>query len=141
MMSVLERRDWQIMGVGVILSIIGAVVGQIGLVTMRHDIILAYSAVLPILLAVVFVLLARRSWGGQVSRYLELIGTGFMIHVLIWIPHIRWHLLAEAHPEHVPPAWAGMDPAFWYVFFHASSLLAFGLITYGFYLFWKEGTA
>lgn len=140
-MSLLQQRDWQIIGAGLLLSLVGGVVGHLGLVSVQQEIMVGYAAVIPIIPGLAFIWLARDQWGGQVARYLELIGAGFAVHLVVWVPHIRWHVLAEADPNHVPPAWLGFDPSFWYVFFHGISLFAFALITYGFYLFWQEGSS
>lgn len=138
-MGVLQRNDWYLIGVGLVLSVIVAALGQFGIATLQHELIINDLTAIPIVLGVVFIWLARDQWGGNVARYLELIGTGLVLHLILWIPHVRWHLMSEESTA--AAMWLGLDLSFWYVFFHALSLLAFTLITYGFYLFWREGTA
>lgn len=139
MTGTLHKNDKYLIGVGLLLSIIGGVMGQLDMVSIEQELMLSYVAFLPIIPALIFIWLARDLWGGHVARYLELIGIGLGIHLVLWVPHIRWHILAEHSPDLTPPAWLGFDAPFWYVFYHGFSLLAFALMTYGFYLFWKEG--
>lgn len=75
---------------------------------------------------------ARGLWGGEVARNLELIGAGLAGYMLVYLPHIHWHI-AES------PAWLGMDPNFWFGFFHMIQAAAFFLASYGFYEFWQTG--
>lgn len=137
MMGLLERRDLQVIGLGIVLSAITAVLAQYGIYTFEHEIMLDYLEAVPLLLGVVFIYRARHLWGGEIARCMELVGIGLAIHMLIWIPHLRWHLIGLEQQQ--LPAWIGLDPSFWYVFFHTVSLFGFVLVAYGFYLFWHAG--
>jgi len=68
--------------------------------------------------------------GGEIAKNLQVMGAGVLIYILTYYPHIFWH--------------AGLVPAplsdhFGYVFYHAATALAFFLVGYGFYGFYKMG--
>lgn len=139
MMDALEPVDKKLILGGVVVSVLAGVLGQLGLVSVQAETMIGYATAIVIVPGIYFIYRARNLWGGHVARYLELIGLGMAVHMLLWIPHIWWHLQGMATADGLPPAMLGLDPAFWYIFFHGFSLAAFGFMTYGFYLFWTEG--
>lgn len=136
MMDVLERKDWYVLGTGIALGLIGAVLAQLGYVGLEAEILLGFAMVIPILPALAFLYFTRKLWGGDVARYLDFIGVGLIITLVMFPIHLQWHM-AELAAGSIP-AW-GISPNFWYMFFHGMTAHSFVLIAYGFYLFWDSG--
>lgn len=132
----LERNDWYLVGIATVITLVMGAVGATDLYTLQVGSIVEFSSVLPVFAGLVFIYLSRSLWGGSVARYLEVIGAGLAVHMILFIPHIQWHILGEVEGG-LPPL-AGQPPSFWYVFFHGMSLAAFLFIGYGFYLFQQE---
>lgn len=128
----LEKKDWYLFGFAAALSIIGGIMGQYYNFSQPTGILIDQLSLVPIFIGLVFIYLARSEWSGDIARTLELIGIGLAIHMLIFVPHINWHISGSTLTE--LPALLGIAPSFWYVLFHGLSLTAFGLIGYGFYL-------
>lgn len=136
-MDVLEKKDWYVLGTGVLLGIVTAVATQLGYLGMELELLLGYAMAIPILPALVFLYLARKLWGGDVARYLDFIAVGLIINLLMFPVHLQWHM-AEMTAGALP-AWGGLSPNFWYLFFHGLTAYSFVMLSYGFYLFWKSG--
>lgn len=95
-----------------------------------------------ILVGIVAIYRSRRGdrWGGQVARSLELIGIGFGVIVIEWVPHIGWHMqgaVQAAQGGNPLPAWLGLPGIWWLGFFHALVAGGFALAVYGLYQFWR----
>lgn len=135
MMDLLDRRDLYLLGGLLVFALFIGLLGQVGIITQAQEIWLGYAAIVPIIPALYYVYRARERWGGQIARNLELIGVGLAIHLVLWAPHIRWHILTEQAGS--APRWFGMLPSFWYVAWHGLSLFGFAIVTYGFYRFWR----
>ncbi len=139
MIDNLNRKDMYLIGAGVILGLIAAVLGQIGVIGMPVEMILTYVMVIPILPGLYFLYKSRDLWGGQIARYLDFIGIGLVINLLLFPVHMFWHFSA-LRPEEQLAAWFGLSPNFWYIFFHGLTGYSFAMLAYGFYLFYKSGT-
>jgi hypothetical protein len=127
----LERTDLAIVGTALIASIAASTLPLFGVEA-------PYAAssflILPAgIISLVFVYLAAQKYGGEIARYLYYIGTGIGFFLVSTFPHIIWH-------QSEMPALGGLDPSFWYVFFHGGVTVSFFLIGYGFYLFYLSGT-
>lgn len=132
----LEKQDWYVIGIATIITLIMGGVGATDLYNLQVGSIIEFSSVLPVFVGLVFIYLSRRLWGGSVARYLEVMGIGLGIHMLLFIPHIQWHIIGEVEGGLTPLV--GQPPEFWYIFFHGMSLAAFLFVGYGFYLFYQE---
>lgn len=128
----LEKRDWYLIGAGTVLAIISGIIGQYYTVSMATGVFIDQVSVVPILIGLVFIYLARSEWSGDIARTLELIGIGLAIHMIVFIPHLNWHISGATLTD-LPPL-MGVPASFWYVFFHGLTLTGFALIGYGFYL-------
>jgi hypothetical protein len=84
------------------------------------------------IISIVFVYLAAQEYGGEIARYLYFIALGIGWFLLMTFPHVFWH-------QEKMPALLGIDPSFWYIFFHGGILVSYFFIGYGFYLFYKSG--
>ncbi|MFB6115826.1 MAG: hypothetical protein ABEK04_06100 [Candidatus Nanohalobium sp.] len=130
-----EREDWIILGTGVLLGLIAAVLGFTGTLGLKAEKMMGYLPAIPIPFAVTFLYLTRKHYGGKISRYVEIISIGLAINSLLYIPHLFWHF--SRHKIGHLPSW-GLNPSFWYVFYHGLSAVGFIYIAYGFYLFWTS---
>lgn len=133
----LEKRDKIIIGTGIVLGFIGAALAQIGVVGLPAELVLTYAMVLPILPALYFLYKARGLWGGEMARYLDFIGIGLLINLLLFPIHMSWHFSVMGGGGGLP-AW-GISSSFWYIFFHGMTGYSFAMLAYGFYLFYESG--
>lgn len=131
-----DRRAWMLGGLGVLLGLLAAAAGLFGLIGVGAEMIMGYFPAIPLPFAVISLYLARDFYGGEIGRYLEIIGIGLVVEFLLYIPHLYWHF-QEFSLGHLP-SW-GIAPNFWYVFFHGLSAFGFAIVSYGFYLLWKSG--
>lgn len=128
------RRDWEVVGLGLVLALVAGALGVMGILGLQEEILLAYLPFFTIIPAGIVAWKARETWGGDIARYLEIIAIGFFLLGVTYLPHLYWHfqeLTAGSLPE-----W-GLSTNFWYVGFHGLSLFGIAYISYGFYLFWK----
>jgi hypothetical protein len=100
---------------------------------------IGFASVLPkvtvvvALLGAVFAYMARDFYGGGFNRGLEVVASGFLIYGIIWWPHkVGWHGGGT-------PAWLGVIEPAWQTFFHLLTAITLGIVSYGFFLLWKEG--
>lgn len=70
-------------------------------------------------------------WGGEMGRYLSIIGIGTIISMLFIVAHVRWHVVGKGFAE--LPAW-GVSVDFWLIFFHFGAATLFLLVAYGAHL-------
>jgi hypothetical protein len=132
----LEKQDWYLVGIAALITVAMAVFGATRYYTLQIGSLVEFSSVIPVFAGLVFIYLSRSIWGGKIARYLEIIGAGLAVHMLLFIPHIQWHITGQT--EGGMPPLIGQPPGFWYMFFHGMSLVAFLFIGYGFYLFYQE---
>lgn len=133
----LEKGDKYLIGTGLLLGLIAAVLGQFGLIGLPVEMILTYLMVVPILPGIYFLYKARSLWGGDIARYLDFIGIGLIINLILFPIHMNWHFGSMA-AEAEFLAW-GISPNFWYMFFHGLTGYSFAMLAYGFYLFYESG--
>lgn len=133
-MKHLEKKDVIGFLVALALVIVGSFAGRgLGPATVEY-----YTSIIMtvlILLGVFFIYKAGTTWAGDFARYLSIMGGGFLLLLISWMPHIHWHMVKKGP---LGPPWMGLNPSFWLNFFHLVTALGFGVMTYGFYLFWKE---
>jgi len=133
----LEKKDKYLIGTGVALGLIAAVIGQLGILGMKAEMMLTYLMVAPILPGIYFLYKARSLWGGDIARYLDFIGAGLIINLVLFPVHMNWHFAAQS-AEAAFLSW-GISPSFWYMFFHGLAGYSFAMLAYGFYLFYQSG--
>jgi hypothetical protein len=136
MFEYLEKQDWYVLGIAGVITLLMGAVGSTSFYTDQTGALVEFASVLPVLAGIVFIYLSRSLWGGSVARYLEVMGAGLAIHMILFIPHIQWHIVGQIEGELAPLL--GQPPEFWYIFFHGMSLVAFLFVGYGFYLFYQE---
>lgn len=130
-----SRKDWIIVGIGVLLGIIAAILGTADVLGWTAERMMKYLPVIPIPFAMAFLYLNRDYYGGEISRYFEVITIGLGINFLMYVPHLFWHFQGQTGGA-LPSL--GLNPSFWYAFFHGMSALGFMFIAYGFNLFYKS---
>jgi len=137
-MKHLEKRD--VLGFLVTLAfiIIASFAGRgLGPATVEY-----YTSIimtLLMLLGIFFIYKAGTTWAGDFARYLSIMGGGFLLILISWMPHIHWHMVGlQPGVSGIGPTWLSIHPTFWLNFFHLITAMGFGVMTYGFYLFWKE---
>ncbi|MFB6115193.1 MAG: hypothetical protein ABEK04_02790, partial [Candidatus Nanohalobium sp.] len=81
---------------------------------------------------------ARSLWGGDIARYLDFIGIGLVVNLILFPIHMKWHFSVMVQGLDHLPAW-GLSPNFWYLFFHGLTGYSFAMLAYGFYLFYESG--
>jgi len=128
----LKAEDYQVIAAGVLLGVFGGVIGHVYSVGIRAELYTRVAVSLAILVALYCIYQARTAWGGDLARYLEIIGAGLVLFMLTWIPHIEWHIQGS-------PVLFGLSSGFWLGFFHALTASTFLITAYGFYRFWQEG--
>jgi len=125
----LERKDITVIGSALILSILAGALNELGTPVPIGPVTLL---MLPAgIISILFVYLAAQQYGGMVARYLYFIATGIGVFLLTTTPHVIWH---RGKPEML-----GLNPSFWYIFYHGGILMSYFFIGYGFYLFYKSG--
>lgn len=75
-----------------------------------------------------YVYWARNHWGGDIARYMDMIGIGLILHILLSVPLIDWHI---ARADVV----VGLGHGTIYILLSALSAAAFITSLYGFRLF------
>ncbi|MFB6208421.1 MAG: hypothetical protein ABEJ69_03660 [Candidatus Nanohaloarchaea archaeon] len=128
----LKKKDYGFLGGGLVVALALSLAS--GSLIADPMVVESYTRFLVsavVLASVFFIYRAIDAWAGELARYLEIIGAGFLLVVFTWIPHIGWHVDQM-------PAMLGLSPSFWLSFFHGLDLLGFLLVAYGFYLFWKQ---
>lgn len=128
--SRLEKVDLGVIGAGLLVALFAGAATQLGLNIPGLQ--LLFNLILPAgLLSVILIVMTARLWGGQVRRYLTIIGIGLSIFLIETFPHLSWHR-SGAGPL------VGLNGSFWYIFFHGGIAVSFAIIAYGFYLFYHS---
>jgi hypothetical protein len=96
------------------------------------DAFIDFLTIIAILGSVSFIYLGRDMLGGDTARNLEIIGIGLSLYVITYWASYRWSIADN-------PAWLGVTAQGWDMFFGLMTLATFGLVAYGFYLFWQMG--
>lgn len=137
MIENLTQKDWYLVGTGVVLGVITAVLTQLGAIGKSGELILTFLMVLPIIPGLYFLYRSRSLWGGDIARYLDFIGVGLLINLLLFPVHMGWHFGFLAGSPGA--AMLGLSSNFWYIFFHGLTGYSFAMLAYGFYLFYESG--
>jgi uncharacterized membrane protein YfcA len=117
---------------GLLVAIIGGVIGHLFSITVEAELYTRFIASGAIIVSIYFVHRARSAWDGELARYLEIIGAGFIVLMLSWVPHIGWHIRGQ-------PEILGLSASFLIGLFHTLAAVTFLIVGYGFYRFWQEG--
>lgn len=126
------RRDWLIGAGGIVLVLILAYLSHMfqwpRVIEMIGDLV----AVVAGLAAVYFIYQATDELGGQVSRYITIMGVGVGYYSLTVIPHVYAHIQGV---QAIGPI-SAMSLFTWQ---HVANIWVFVLIAYALYLFWQGG--
>lgn len=126
----MERSDLAVIGAAFGISVLAGALKASGVNVPAGPVSML---ILPAgIISIVFVYLAAQEYGGEVARYLYFMGLGIGWFLLMTFPHVLWH-------QSKMPAQLGIDPSFWYMFYHGGILVSYFFIGYGFYLFYKSG--
>ncbi|MCJ7429023.1 MAG: hypothetical protein MUP66_01395 [Candidatus Nanohaloarchaeota archaeon QJJ-5] len=129
----LKQNDYLVMGV---LAVLAGIAGYSSLMAENPLLVeqwLDRVTVLVVLSAVVIIYKAKQQFDDEIARELELIGVGLTVYMLVYLPHIIWHISDQPS---VPIASFTVPGGFLYGFFHMLSISAFILVAYGFYNLW-----
>jgi len=128
----MERQDKAVIGVVLVVTVLAGVWAQLMGIGTEVDAFIDYFTVIATLGSVGFIYLSRDLLGGDIARNLEVIGTGLFLYVLVYWSSYHWDVAGN-------PEWLGITGPGWNVFFSLATLVTFGFVTYGFYLFWQMG--
>ncbi len=130
------QRDW-IFGAGgivlvLVLSVISHVMQWPRLVELLGD---ALTAVFGIV-AAYYIYKASDMLGGDISRYISIMGVGIAYYSITLVPHVLGHLIGQQMNLSAIGPVKLISLFFWQ---HVASIWVFVMIAYGLYLFWKGG--
>lgn len=131
----LEQKDYMIMGV---LAVLSALAGYASLMASDPLIVeqwLDRVTVLVVLSSVIVLFKAKSEFDDEMARNLELIAIGLTIYMIIYLPHIIWHVTGQ---NPVPLGSITIPRGFLFGFFHMLSISSFVLVGYGFYNLWVD---
>lgn len=133
----LERNDYLFSVGGAITVLVASFAAQMVGVSPRVELPIDVVAALVTLAGVYFIYKTIGTYGGDVGRYLAVIGVGLAYYALTFIPHIQMHIYQMMNPEftHIGP----VSLMSIYMFQHIATIWVFVLTAYGFYLFWRGG--
>lgn len=132
----LQRSDYKVIIGGVVATLavsFGALVAGVGpMVELPIDILTAIVT----LAGVYFIYKTVGTFGGDVARYLAVIGIGLVYYALTFIPHTQLHIMQiETGMSQIGP----INLLALFMFQHIATIWVFVLAAYGFYLFWRGG--
>lgn len=140
----LRTRDYLLLTAGVLASILSGLVLDVlfGPSPTINDVIaieLWASAATVAIIGGGFLALVKTSqeWGGAMGRGIQIVGAGTLIEMIIFIPHVHWHLISEKLAMEggaVVADWFMLSGLWWTGFFHILTAVGFMIIGYGFYL-------
>lgn len=85
---------------------------------------------------VYFIYKTAGTFGGDVGRYLAVMGVGLVYYALTFIPHTQLHIMqVETGMSQIGP----VNLLGVFMFQHIATIWVFVLTAYGFYLFWRGG--
>lgn len=129
----LEKQDIAVIGLGIVISVVSGLLST-GKSLQFISQVEIYTTFLnaPFFLVAAYSIYKFRSvWGGEIARYLMVAATGLAIQMLIWIPHILWHI--SGLPKKFAPSAIGFSGSFWLMLFHLAGPVSLVLTAYGFY--------
>lgn len=128
----LTSQDYKLFFGGSLLVLLvayGAVQAGIGpMIELPIDI----ATALVTLAGVYFIHRATGTYGGDVGRYLAVLGLGLAYYALTFIPHVQLHIQGV---QQVGP----LSAMTVFMFQHTATFWVFTLAAYSFYLFWQGG--
>lgn len=136
----MERKDLYLIAAAILVPLLAglALMGIQSQMTIVMIILAATGlAGLAIVAALVAIYKGRELYGGEIARNLELVGIGFFLFIVTYIPHTLWHVFGLMNQNPLGPGWIGLTEAWWAGFFHVGAFMFFLIATYGFYRFWK----
>lgn len=126
----LEMKDFEVIGLAAAIAIVTGLLRASGVKIPTETVSML---MLPAgIISILFLYLAAQEYGGKLARSLYFMALGIGWFMLMTLPHILWHQLQD-------PALLGLDPSFWYIFYHGGILTSYFFIGYGFYLFYRSG--
>lgn len=126
----LEQKDYGVILGSLAAITIAAYVGHLQEAPPEIEMYIDYLTAGIIIASLAVMYKASDLLGGDIARNLQLMGVGAAIYLVTYFPHILWHQQRIAAP---------VSDHFGYVFYHGATALAFGLVGYGFYGFYKMG--
>ncbi len=136
----MERTDLTIIA-GAVLIPLFAALATMGIQSQMTIVMIILAATAASGLAVLGALIAiykgRDLYGGEIARNLEIVGLGFFLFMITYVPHTVWHVVGLTNQNPLGPEWIGMSGAWWAGFFHVGAFMYFIISAYGFYRFWK----
>jgi hypothetical protein len=88
------------------------------------------------LVAVYYIYKASDMLGGDIGRYISIMGVGLAYYSITLVPHVYGHFMAGAGVGAMVGPVKVLALFMWQ---HIASIWVFVLIAYGLYLFWKGG--
>jgi hypothetical protein len=111
----------------------GLIAGVGPMIELPLDIVTALVTVV----GVYFIYKTAGTYGGDVGRYLAVIGIGLGYYALTFIPHVQLHI---AQMEMGVSSLGPVNVMSLYMFQHVATIWVFLMVSYGFYLFWQGGS-
>lgn len=130
------QRDWIIGAGGFLLVIALAFASHImqwpRIVEILGDVLTGIFG----LVAVYFIYKASDMLGGDLARYISVMGVGLAYYSLTLVPHVYGHFLSGGGAGVMVGPFKLLTFFMWQ---HVASIWVFVLIAYGLYLFWQGG--
>lgn len=126
----MTRRDWRLSATGLTVVVVAAIVAAVlsleaGISFLVIDLLVGLIAVAGLY----YTVKTFDGWGGRIGRRILLVALGINYYgLMLHFVHLPYHTVGN-------PALLGLVPAFWTGFVHVSSIAAFIVAAYGFYLF------
>jgi hypothetical protein len=127
----LTRRDKALIAGLICFALLAGITGHVLGWEIELDSTDFWQALIPALASIYFIYRTNRMWGGDVLRFLTVIGAGITMHAVLWGLIVQWHISGM-------PAFLGFSPAAIYILLHGLSAVAFLTTGYGFYLFYQS---
>jgi hypothetical protein len=128
----MKQQDRRVILGGVVIAVLAGLWSHFMGIGPEVDAFIDFLTVIAVLGSVAFIYLGRDLLGGDTARNLEVIGIGLSLYVLTYWASYHWDIVGN-------PAWLGFSAPGWSVFFGLMTLATFGMVVYGFYLFWEMG--
>lgn len=128
----MKRQDKVVIAGSILVAIFAGLWAQAMGIGTEVDALIDYFTVIAVIASLGFIYMSRDLLGGSVARNLEVVGTGLFLYVLVYWSSYQWAVAGS-------PAWLGVTVPGWNLFFNLVTLVTFGFVSYGFYLFWQLG--
>lgn len=131
----MKTRDIALIAVAILTSVAAPLMINAGMRTLvKVEMWTAYLNIPVFLVAAYSIYQFKDVWGGEVARGLTLASSGLAIQMLVWLPHIKWHMIGLTQKTPTPaPSILSLSGSSWLVFFHLTGPLSMVLTAYGFY--------